>query len=191
MKKKIKNQISYSSSFKFLKESKKYIFSIIIIFIISIFMGYFFSNIFQEQIIKMLSNLANLFKGLSLIETIILIIGNNLQAALISILFGILFGILPIFTAIINGYIIGFIIKSIVPEFGAIIFWRLLPHGVFELPAIFISIGLGLKLGFEIFNKKKNNKRNLLESLKVFILIVLPLLLIAGIIEGILIFYFS
>ena len=33
--------------------------------------------------------------------------------------------------------------------------FRLLPHGIFELPAIFISLGLGLRFGMFIFQKEK------------------------------------
>ena len=67
---------------------------------------------------------------------------------------------------------------------------KLLPHGIFELPAIFIALGIGLKLGTFPFQKEpeKSLKRFLGNSIRVFLLIVLPLLLIAGIIEGLLIF---
>ena len=67
--------------------------------------------------------------------------------------------------------------------------WRLLPHGIFELPAIILSIGIGLKLGVEIWKKDSWNvlKRNIIESLRFFIFIIMPLLVIAAIIEGLLI----
>jgi len=38
---------------------------------------------------------------------------------------------------------------------GFLSLWRLLPHGIFELPAVFISLGMGLKIGMFIFQKKK------------------------------------
>jgi uncharacterized membrane protein SpoIIM required for sporulation len=58
------------------------------------------------------------------------------------------------------------------------------------LPAIFISLGLGLKTGMFIFQKDKIKilKKYLYNSIKVFLLIVIPLLIIAGFIEGTLMF---
>ena len=69
--------------------------------------------------------------------------------------------------------------------------WRLLPHGIFELPAVFISLGLGIRLGTTLFNRNVKNIdkeifRRLRNSFKVFIFIVLPLLVVAAIIEGVL-----
>ena len=75
-------------------------------------------------------------------------------------------------------------------EGGLLILLNLLPHGIFELPAIFLAFGLGLKFG--TFWMKKKKIKTLLDyfwnSLRVFLLIILPLLIIAAIIEGILIF---
>ena len=70
------------------------------------------------------------------------------------------------------------------------VLWRIFPHGIFELPAVFISLGLGLKLGTFIFqrNKLKAFAEFFWNSLRVFLFIVLPLLIIAAIIEGSLIF---
>ena len=92
--------------------------------------------------------------------------------------------------AILNGYLVGFVASMAVGSGGVIVLWRILPHGIFELPAVFISLGLGLKFGTFIFQKKilESFRRFLWNSLRVFLLIVLPLLIIAAIIEGCLIF---
>ena len=63
---------------------------------------------------------------------------------------------------------------------GIFILWRLLPHGIFEIPAILISTSLGIRLGTDF----KNFKKNLKSAIRVFLLIIVPLLVIAGIIEG-------
>jgi len=69
--------------------------------------------------------------------------------------------------------------------------WRILPHGIFELPAVFIALGMGLKFGGFIFQKEKikSLREYFWNSLRVFLFVVLPLLIIAGIIEGTLIFF--
>ena len=99
---------------------------------------------------------------------------------------GIILGIFPIWVSIQNGYIIGFVINKVVALEGPLILWKLIPHGIFELPAIFISIGVGLKIGEKVL-KRDSPGVFLLNSLKVFLLIVLPLLIIAAVIEGLLI----
>jgi uncharacterized membrane protein SpoIIM required for sporulation len=84
---------------------------------------------------------------------------------------------------------------------GPLIIWRLFPHGIFEIPAVLISVSLGLRLGMFLFFWKSEVeevkgvevgiwsefKKWLMQSLRIFIFVVVPLLVIAGIIEGILI----
>ena len=93
-------------------------------------------------------------------------------------------GFFPVIFAIANGYVLGFVASATVEVQGISILWRLFPHGIFELPAIFISLGLGLKLMTFIFekNKLKTLKIYLKNSLRVFLFIIIPLLIIAAVI---------
>lgn len=181
----------YSARIKYLKESKNYIFTISIIFFSFILIGYLFPTFFADKLLEIIKQLMEKFTGLGLGKTIGLIFFNNLQASLFSVLFGVAFGVLPLFSAIVNGYFIGFVANKVIAQEGIFVLWRLLPHGIFELPAVLISMGLGLRIGLELFKKKsdKNLKRNIVESIKSFLAIVLPLLLIAAIIEGTLVFF--
>jgi stage II sporulation protein M len=92
-----------------------------------------------------------------------------------------------------NGIILGYVMKGVWIDSGISNFWRIFPHGIFELPAVFISLALGLKLGMFVFSK--NPGREFLSRLKnsfiIFVVVVLPLLLVAAIIEGILIFLYK
>ncbi|HJX50295.1 MAG TPA: stage II sporulation protein M, partial [Candidatus Nanoarchaeia archaeon] len=67
---------------------------------------------------------------------------------------------------------------------------RLLPHGIFEFPAIILALATGIRLGLFWFsdNKKKEFVKRVEGSLRVFLFVILPLLIIAAIIEGFLIF---
>ena len=123
-------------------------------------------------------------------ELINFILLNNLQSSFFGMIFGVLLGILPVIVIIANGYLLGFVASISIEAEGVLILWRLLPHGVFELPAVFISLGLGLKLGTFIFQKEKiqSLKKYFWNSLRIFLFIVLPLLIIAAIIEGSLMF---
>ena len=84
---------------------------------------------------------------------------------------GVIFGVFPILGAIGNGYLLGFVAVNAVKVDGVISLWRIFPHGIFELPAVFISLGLGLRLGSFIFQKKKAEafKEYLWDSLRVFL----------------------
>jgi stage II sporulation protein M len=181
----------YKNSWNYVKDSEIFIYIIIGIFLFFIFLGFFIPSpqFIYDVIINYIKDLLAETENMSLSDIIPFIIFNNLQSTFFGILFGIFFGIFPIANAIINGYMLGFVSSISIANEGILTLWRLLPHGIFELPAVFISLGLGLKIGMFIFqkNKLKSLKNYLINSFKVFLLIIIPLLIIAGIIEGTLI----
>ncbi len=135
----------------YLKKSLNYIYLAILLFIASGIFGFlnaknltFIDKILKEIISKTLN--------LNPLELIFFILQNNLQSAFVSLAGGILLGIGPILFAISNGTIIGYVMSRSYQAAGIGVLWRLLPHGIFELPAIFISIGLGIKIGFSIID---------------------------------------
>jgi stage II sporulation protein M len=185
----------YSKSWKYLVESKRFIFLIILFFFLSAILGFLIppSEILSDALMNLLKELVEKTQGMNGFELIVFIFFNNLQTSFSGMIFGFLFGILPIVATLINGYIIGFVSSMSVNLKGFSSLLNLVPHGIFELPAVFISLGLGLKFGSFIFEKNKADSfRNFFwNSIRVFLLIVLPLLLIAAIIEGSLIFLLS
>jgi len=178
----------YTGSWRYLVETKYYILSIIALFILSILFGFAFPELFT-QFNEILREILDETEGLSTFGLIAYIFANNFQSSLSGMLFGIVLGIFPIGATILNGTLLGYVLHLSWGVSGINEFWRLLPHGVFELPAVFISLGLGIRLGSFVFAKKKmaSLAYHLYNSLLVFVLVVLPLLIIAAIIEGILI----
>lgn len=100
---------------------------------------------------------------------------------------------LPVFVLLSNSIVTGAVFGLGVAEAGmdpikSLVF-GILPHGVFELPALFLSIALGFYLcrymTKRLFRRKVD--MTLLEVLnavaKTFVLVVLPLLTIASVIE--------
>jgi len=181
----------FKESWKFVKESRLYILFGVLVFLFFSILGFIFP-IFEDLILHVIRQLKLLFEGLNLWETIGLLFFNNARASLIAILLGVFFGVVPLIVALSNGYLIGFVARIVSNEVSIWQLWRILPHGIFELPAVFISIGLGLKIGIEILTKptKENLFDNLDKALKTFILMIIPLLVIAAVIEGLLILYF-
>jgi stage II sporulation protein M len=131
-----------------------------------------------------ISDRVSSFGPLELIGYIIL---NNARASFLAIALGFLAGIFPVLVVITNGYLLGFVARYTVNQQGALVLWKLLPHGVFELPAVIMSAGVGIYLGMNLVSGKKNLGKDFIDSIRFFIFIVIPLLIIAGIIEGTLI----
>lgn len=185
----------FSQSFSFIRESKKFIYIIIGLFLLFAIIGIIVPtpDFIKEMIIKFIQDLLEKTKDLSLFGMIKFIFLNNLQSSFSGMILGCLIGIFPILISIVNGYLLGFVSLTSIRQEGILVLWRLFPHGIFELPAVFISLALGLRLGVKVFQKDK--KRSffdfLLSSIRVFLFIVLPLLVIAAIIEGCLIFAFG
>lgn len=190
-------------AFLFVKDSKDYIYISIILFFIFLILGFlnapylsFMDNILKELFEKT--------KDLGLKELTLFIFLNNLKSAFFSIILGIIFGIFPIINSIMNGLILGYVLAKSWAISGISDFWRILPHGIFELPAIFISLGIGLRLGISTLKnlivlgkeklkpsskkttlKKEKLSSELISAFYTFVLIILPLLVIAAIIESI------
>lgn len=186
MKNKFNLKEEYKVSWNYIKESRNFIYSVIGVFFAFTLIGFFApaSETLTRIIMEFIANLLKQTEGMSHFELIRFIFLNNLQSSFFGMLTGMLLGIFPVFAAVGNGYLLGFVAKISVESEGIFILWRILPHGIFELPAIFISLGLGLKLGSFVFQKKKSFRELFFNSLKVFFYIVLPLLIIAAVIEG-------
>jgi len=190
MKRKKKNffKENYRESLNYIRESRNFIYSAIIIFLFFSLAGFFIPAppLLEEKILEFIEELLRKTEGMSQAELIRFILLNNIQSSFIGMLFGIIFGIFPLLAALTNGYILGFVAAKTAEGAGIFVLWKLLPHGIFELPALFISLGLGLKFGTFIFKKNKFEALGtyIIKSIKVFFFIVIPLLIIAAIIEG-------
>ncbi len=185
----------YRKSWDYIKKIKNFIYIVVILFFIFAFIGFFIPTpqFLSEQILRFIEELLEKTSQMTHQELVRFILFNNLKSSFFGMLFGIFLGIFPIISIIANGYLLGFVGFISVQAEGASILLRILPHGIFELPAVFISLAMGLKLGTFIF--QKNQKKSFVDyfwnSLRVFLFIVVPLLVVAAIIEGALIFIFK
>lgn len=192
-KKKLKKRLkeNYELSFKYIKESKNYIYAIILIFLVFSILGYFIPlpQSIESMLQQFIDELILKTQGMNFSEITLFIFWNNIQSSFMGLMYGILFGIFPIIASIANGYLLGYVASKSVSVGGIFVLWRILPHGIFELPALFISLGLGIKFGTFIFNKEKIKtlKEYFWNSVVSFVFVVVPLLIAAAIIEGALI----
>lgn len=178
----------YGGIWAYLKESRNYIYLVIALFFAFSVIGYLFNEQFSF-LDEFLRGLIERVEGLNAIELIFFIFQNNLQSAFFGFVLGIFLGIMPVISAISNGVVLGYVFAQASAEEGFSVILSLLPHGIFELPAVFIALGLGLKLGMFIFAKKKKEefRKRFIMGIQVFLGIIVPLLIIAAIIEGLLI----
>jgi stage II sporulation protein M len=173
---------------KFIKESKNYFAFVIALLIFGGVLGWIYSVQLGILIDPFLKELVDSLSGLNGFGLIVYILQNNLKVAFLGIVLGIVFGIMPIINSVANGLVIGYVLKVSVEKVSILEIWKLFPHGIFELPAIIIALGLGIKIGFSLFYRK-DFSRNFYNSFNVLLYIVVPLLIVAAIIEGSLIYF--
>ena len=117
------------------------------------------------------------------------IFANNTINSFIAMLLGTFFGIWPVIFILINGFFIGVVVFSLLQEYSILVVLSgLLPHGIIELPMIFISASIGLRLGVLAFQKifkikEVRFKYELFSAIRFFVTVIVPLLFIAAIIE--------
>jgi len=193
MARKIKKEGNYKKCWDYIKESKYFFLAVFLILLIAVLIGFFYPRFFVELIMKLISDLADKTKDMGFFQLFAFILENNITTAFLGLISGMIFGILPFFLVIFNGYVLGFVAGLSVNAVGYSVLLKLLPHGIFEIPALIISLGLGLKMARFIFakNKKKTFIYDLENSLRVFLFVILPLLVIAAFIETGLIILFG
>jgi stage II sporulation protein M len=179
-------------SIKDLKLIKSFLIFSSVLFLVITLIGAIFPVFFEEQIFKILEQIIKQTENLTPWELTGFIMSNNIKTSFFALILGIFLGIIPLAITIVNAYVLGFVMNKAVSAEGILILWKLFPHGIFEIPAILISISLGLRLGLFIFiyrgkNKLKEYFKWITQSLRIFIFIIIPLLVVAGIIEGLLI----
>ncbi|MFH0711778.1 MAG: stage II sporulation protein M [archaeon] len=178
---------NYGKCWNFFRELRWYMVFALGIFGLMFLVGFAYPVFFREEIFKFLAGMVDALEGKSVVELIVYIFLNNLKAGFVAIVSGVVVGIFPFVIGVVNGYLVGFVAKEAVMQEGIAVLWQLAPHGIFELPAILLSIGIGFKIGTSVFAGRKSVKYNFVEGLRFFVFVILPLLLVAGIIEGILI----
>jgi len=189
---------NYVRCWAFMKECRWFFVFAFGLFSLMFLVGFLFPVFFREEIFKMIEMLMLEIEGKGAFELISFIFLNNLQASFMAMVLGFLVGVFPLVVCVVNGYLLGFVAREAVVVEGIFAMWKILPHGIFELPAVIFSIGMGLRLGSQVVRGGLGRLREdgkgkesvgyvFRESLRVFVFVVFPLLVVAGIVEGILI----
>lgn len=187
----------YQLSFHFLKKHYLLFISMLLLFVLVIILCYI---AFQDSsaLYDLLSKITEMFASKDLIDvqgniSALGLIRSNILACSLSILLGLLpFLFLPLLALFANAFIIGIMVAALsmlnltLTSFVA----GLLPHGIFEIPAMILSFTLGIylckELTMNLLQKRKNTSiQPVFENvLRVYVTIIIPFLIIAGFIEA-------
>lgn len=149
----------------------------------------FFSELFSEslewlqQLSEGIEDFTKLYPSwIIFMAFFIVIFLNNAFTCLLNIVAGPLIGIFPLFSTVINGGLLGWLAH----EQGLIVLLAVVPHGIFELPAYFISVAIGLRLAREAIKPRSERqlRLRLSEGLRAYLHLIIPLLLFAALIES-------
>lgn len=181
----------------FIKSLFKIFYLLVFFYFLSAFAGYIASIQNPEfaaqayDAIKDSYESKGLFDVSSKFDLFILIFLNNAVAAFFSYAAGLIpFLGLSAFSVVGNGFFLG-VIGSVVLSQGkgiATLLISLLPHGIVELPVFFYASSLGvylmLNISMKILGRPVRIKSVFTNSIRSFIIIVLPLLLLAAFLEA-------
>ncbi|KEO81773.1 stage II sporulation protein M [Tumebacillus flagellatus] len=117
--------------------------------------GWVIGELFTDQILHVVKPSLEQLKSLaekaqaqnSGLYTSTLIFGNNLRACVTMLLLGVLACAPSVLTLLFNGMMIGVMLGGTQEHVLGLVAFGILPHGIFEMPAIFISAAFGMKLG--------------------------------------------
>ncbi|NQF17667.1 stage II sporulation protein M [Brevibacillus sp. HB1.3] len=185
-------------------DNRNYFFAACLLFLGGALIGYFQAPLVEEMVGKMMGQLKEIAErikdnGGGPLAVFWTIFSNNVFSALMMMALGILFALFPIIGMLTNGVLLGFIFfkYSGVGVSPWLIFSAgILPHGIFELPAILFAAGVGIRLGVlslrsvgvliqpQKLARLKNDWYDTLKQFPLAVLTVVVLLFVAAIVES-------
>jgi stage II sporulation protein M len=179
---------AYDDVVRGLRENQNLIVFCAITFLMSASAGALSYSLFKDRMPEILDQVFGEVMAGSDHDVIRNIFLRNLTASSIIMLSGITI-IAPVFLLYANGYLTGLVLMF-ARENGlstTIMLAGIIPHGVFELPALFISSAAGMRVGITLLTSRgkriKATSEKIRGALKTYALLVLPLLAIAAILE--------
>lgn len=163
----------------------------LVLFCFSLVAGYSTGTTIGLEAINEKLQLLPSFEELSVLQVLMtlftFIFVNNTVVSIMMISSGIFFGVPSLFLIALNGFGTGGDIYNLGLENGVpYVLMLLAPHGIIEISTIILSSAVGLSVGYSLINKLRgsgNLKIQILRALRLFMSKIIPLLLIAALIE--------
>ncbi|NMC77407.1 MAG: stage II sporulation protein M [Candidatus Methanofastidiosa archaeon] len=178
-------------------ENKIFIFLSLGLFLLGSISGVYIFKIFLNNNPEVINSFLNQFQemigpiqDLTPFELFLTIFYINTRTSFLIMMLGVILGIFPFLSLWANGTILGILYGKYMAEGGTslIFLMGILPHGILEIPAIVIAASQGFRLAKEVISppvgltRSQTARINISRGIKLFA-VILPLLLIAAIIE--------
>lgn len=109
---------------------------------------------------------------------------HNFRAAMGMVVFGAALGLFPLLGITLNGFVVGIVLALALTEGQLLVFLvGILPHGIFEIPALIIAAGAGLYLGWGPLRRPWAGYRAALGHIADPLLLASAMLVVAAFIE--------
>jgi len=184
-------------------QNRNWLYFIVTLAVIWAVAGFFLSASFPELFPRFVEFMNSVFEQAlgalefdSDLDLALALFRQNMTATLYDLFFGLFFGIVPVLSIALNFFALGFLSGPIVstdPIYAhitiPIIFLSVAPHGIFEIPAIFLASAFGFRFGWAWFLPSASGKRwtvfkqSFFDVLKILPLIFV-LLVFAAVIEA-------
>ena len=168
-----------------------YLLIIVSIFVAFAAIGYsvaIMSPTYTDQTISEVKEQVGPLKETSALGLMLGIFENNVIKCFLVVVLGLAAGVAPLLFTVANGIVIGIVVGATIGKTGLpYVLVGILPHGVIEMPMVFLSAAIGLKLGWDVLRALVRKQvpiwKDIKEGLLIFVFWVAPLLLVAAFME--------
>ena len=168
---------------------KPYILILSSIFAVSFIVGTLAPDSVRNDVTKAFQLIAESYRGIAGGTLFFFILFNNVMASILILVSGVLFGLVPILAIGSNGFILGMFYRHTAEGTGySKAGLMVLPHGIFEIPALLIAASYGLWLGVMVIRRVQGKEGFPLRyhigyASRQYLAVVFPLLIVAAAIE--------
>jgi stage II sporulation protein M len=168
---------------------KPYLLILTLIFAVSFLAGTIAPPSIRRQMSEVFQAVVGNYQGLAGGMLFFNILVQNVMATIFVILSGVIVGIIPTFAVSSNGFGLGVLYRQAAEVSGySKAALKVLPYGVFEIPALLIAASYGLWLGVMVVRRRRGKESSLLRSnmehaFRRYFAAVFPLLIVAATIE--------
>jgi stage II sporulation protein M len=171
------------------RDVKKYLVVLAAIFAAGFVAGILAPVPVQKELTEAFRALAEEYLDLTGGTLFLFILVNNVFASLLLLVSGLLAGVLPVLSVGFNGFLLGLFYRltSGVEGYGRAAL-EVVPHGIFEIPALLVAASYGLWLGMAVVRRIRKKETpplgNMLNhALERYFVVVFPLLIVAAAVE--------
>ena len=174
---------------------KPYLLILTLVFAASFIAGTIAPSAVRQQMIDVFKGVVGNYRGLAGGMLFFNILVQNVMATIFVVISGVMAGVIPTFAISSNGFGLGVLYRQASEAGGySTAALKVLPYGVFEIPALLIAASYGLWLGVMAVRRMRGKESTLLRfnlehAFRRYFAVVFPLLIVAAAIETALILW--